>query len=728
MFKQQARFISDETITTTRRGFLKLLGVGSAAGLALQLPSVHASAKGADGELVANDFLQISPDNRITVVVKHLEMGQGTYTGLSTLVAEELDADWSQIFIETAPADAGRYKNNFWGVQGTGGSSGLANSFMQMREAGATARAMLINAAAELWQVPKAELTVSNSVVAHQSSNRQASFGELASKAATMTVPSVDQIKLKSPADFKLIGKKVSRKDRGKNDGTAIYTQDIQLDGMLTAVVKHAPLVGAKVKSFDDAAARKKAGVVDVVSLGNSVAVIAKDFWSAKSARDLLQVEWDESDAFTQGSAEIMADYKKLAQAKGLVARTEGNADSALQKGEVIETEFEFPYLAHSALEPMNCVALVNDQGCEIWNGDQIQTMDQMSIAGTLGLKPEQVKINTLLAGGSFGRRANPASDYVLEAVNIARTKPGVPIKLVWTREDDTQGWYYRPMYLHRMRGSVDENGKPNAWYQHIVGQSIMKGTAFESFGVKNGIDSTSVEGAANLPYSVANLQVELSTSDVPVPVQWWRSVGHTHTAFATEVFLDQLAHKGGQDPYQLRRELLKEHPRHLGVLELAAEKAGWDKTLPDNWSRGIAVHESFRSFVAQVAEVSVNADGSFKVERIVCAVDCGIAVNPDIIVAQMEGGIGYGLSAALVSEITLEKGRVKQSNFHDYQVLRMNQMPKIEVHIVPSAEMPTGVGEPGTPPVAPAVVNALMAATGKVFSKLPLPQKLDLS
>lgn len=725
MFKQQARFTANETITTTRRGFLKMVGIGSAAGLALQLPSAHASAKGPDGELIPNDFLQITPDNRITVVVKHLEMGQGTYTGLSTLVAEELDANWDHIDVVTAAADAARYKNLFWGAQGTGGSSGLANSFIQMREAGATARAMLVNAAAELWQVPKAQISVSNSVVSHKQSNRQASFGELAGAAAAMAVPTADQVKLKAPADFKLIGKKISRKDRGKNDGTAIYTQDIQLEGMLTAVVKHAPLVGAKVKSVDDSAARKAPGVIDVVNLGNSVAVIGKDFWSAKSARDLLKLEWDESNAFTQSSADIMADYKKLAEAKGLVARSEGSADDALQNADVVEAEFEFPYLAHSALEPMNCVALVNEQGCEIWNGDQVQTMDQMAIAGTLGLKPEQVKINTLLAGGSFGRRANPFSDYVLEAVNIARTQPGVPIKLVWTREDDTQGWYYRPMYLHRLRGSVNASGKPDAWSQHIVGQSILKGTAFESFLVKDGIDGTSVEGAANLPYQVNNLQVELTTTEVPVPVQWWRSVGHTHTAFATEVFLDQLARKGGQDPYELRRELLQQHPRHLGVLELVAQKANWSKKLPKNWGKGIAVHESFNSFVAQVAEVSVNDDGSFKVERIVCAVDCGIAVNPDIIVAQMEGGIGYGLSAALVSEITLEKGKVKQSNFHDYQVLRMNQMPVIEVHIVPSAQMPTGVGEPGTPPVAPAIANALLAVTGKSFTKLPLPQKL---
>jgi isoquinoline 1-oxidoreductase beta subunit len=728
MFKRHTSFIANDTLKTSRRGFLKLISVTAGAGLVLQLPNAQAAQTNAGDELAPNDFLRIAPDNRITVMVKHLEMGQGAYTGLSTLVAEELDADWDLIDVQSAPADATRYKNLFWGAQGTGGSSGLANSFMQMRVAGATARAMLVTAAADLWQVPKSQISVSNSVVSHKSSNRQASFAQLVEAAAKLAVPSADQVKLKSPQDFKLIGKKVTRKDRGKNNGTAIYTQDIQLDGMLTAVVAHPDRVGSKVQSFDAQEAKKIANVVNVIELSTGVAVIAKDFWSAKKARDRLTVNWDESQAFKLGSAEIMENYHKTADGQGVVARSEGDTSTALKDAEVLETRFEFPYLAHSPLEPMNCVALVNEQGCEIWNGDQLQTMDQMAIANTLGIKPEQVKINTLLAGGSFGRRANPNSDYVLEAVNIARSQPGVPVKLVWTREDDTQGWYYRPMYLHSLIGSVDAKGKPDAWHHHIVGQSIAKGTAFESFMVKDGIDSTSVEGAANLPYSLANLQVELSTSDIPVPIQWWRSVGHTHTAFATEVFLDQLAHKGGQDPYQLRRELLQNHPRHLGVLELAAKKAAWGSDLPKNWARGIAVHESFNSFVAQVAEVSINADGSFKVERIVCAVDCGIAVNPDIIKAQMEGGIGFGLSAALVSEITLEEGRVKQSNFHDYQVLRMHQMPKVEVHIVPSAQMPTGVGEPGTPPVAPAVANALMAATGKVYSKLPLPQKVEFA
>ncbi|WP_271274179.1 xanthine dehydrogenase family protein molybdopterin-binding subunit [Aliamphritea hakodatensis] len=715
-------------VTTSRRGFLKLAGAGAGLSLAMKLPAAEqiSDAQQAGETFAPNAFLRITPDNRITLVMKHLEMGQGTYTGLTTLVAEELDADWDLIDLEAAPADAARYKNLHWGAQGTGGSSAMANSFLQMREAGATARQMLINAAAEQWAVPAGELTTANSTVIHTASQRSATYGELADQAASLSVPAAEQVRLKSPSQFRLIGRKVSRKDRGKNNGTAIFTQDIQLNGMLTAVVAHPPRFGAVVMNFDAAAARQVKGVVDVVAIPSGVAVLAKDFWSAKTGRDKLQITWDERDAISKGSEELLAEYRQLSASPGLVARQEGDAATRLQGAEdPLALEFEFPYLAHAAMEPMNCVAKVTADGCEIWNGDQVQTMDQGAIAATLGLKPEQVKINTLLAGGSFGRRANPLSDYVLESVQIAKSQSGVPVKLVWTREDDMRAGYYRPLYLHSLKGSVNEQGYPQAWQQRIVGQSIIKGTAFEAFLVKDGIDGTSVEGAADLPYQVPDLQVELHTTENQVPVQWWRAVGHTHTAFSTEVFLDQLARKGGKDPYELRKELLAGHPRHLGVLKLAAEKAGWGRKLPANRGMGIAVHESFNSYVAEVAEVSVAEDGSFRVEKITCAVDCGLAINPDIIEAQMQGGIGYGLSAALMSEITLEDGQVKQSNFHDYQVLRMDQMPEIEVHIVPSAEPPTGVGEPGTPPVAPAVANALSAVTGEVYTRLPLPRNL---
>jgi len=715
-----------EQLTTSRRGFLKLVA-GTSAGLtlAVNMP-VSATEKPAtasfnDGAFEANAFVRITEDNSVNVVIKHLEMGQGTFTGLATLIAEELDADWEQIVSESSPADS-RYNNLHWGMQGTGGSSAIANAFVQMRVAGATARAMLVAAAAAKWQVPTNSISVKMGIVNHAPSSRQATFGELAKLAAQQTVPAADSLKLKQPKDFIYIGKqKLKRKDSGKTDGTAIFTQDIQLPDMLTAVVAHSPRFGGKVKSFDGSRAKAMAGVVDVIEIDTGIAVLAKDLWSAKQARDQLLIEWDDSNAFTGSSRELLDQYHQLTQQPGMVARNDGDIAATLTGDKIIEASFEFPFLAHATMEPMNCVAKVTPESCEIWNGDQIQTMDQGAVAAVLGLKPEQVKIHTLMAGGSFGRRANPFSDYVIEAARIAASQPGIPVKLVWTREDDTRRGYYRPAYAHRIRATLAEDGMPLAWEQRIAGQSILKGTAFEGFLVKDGIDSTSVEGASTLPYQVPNMRVELHTVDPGIPVQWWRSVGHTHTAFSTEVFIDQLARAAGRDPVEYRSQLLAKHPRHLGVLKLAAEKSGWGTPLPKGRARGVAVHESFNSFVAQVAEVSLLDNGQFKVERVTCAVDCGVAVNPDIIRAQMEGGIGYGMSPALVSEITLKDGLVEQSNFHDYQVLRINQMPEIDVHIVPSAEAPTGVGEPGTPPIAPAIANALTALTGQTFSKLPL-------
>lgn len=714
---------------TSRRGFLKLVA-GSSAGLvlAMNLPGANASeqkpamAVSEDGKFQPNAFVKIGTDNKVYVAIKHLEMGQGTYTGLATLVAEELDANWDQIVSEGAPTDTAKYKNLFWGAMGTGGSSAIANSFEQMRMAGATARAMLVAAAAEQWQVPVAQITISDGVVSHTASNRSAAFGELAELAARQPVPGYEDLTVKKPADFKLIGQKVSRKDLGKTDGTAVFTQDIKLDGMLTAMVTHPPRFGAKLKAFDASQAKQVKGVVDVIAIPSGVAVLAKDYWSAEKGRDQLKIEWDESQAMSKSSADLMAEYKALAKSPGAVARNDGNTDAALANAvTVIEADFEFPYLAHATMEPMNCVAQIRDDGCEIWNGEQLNTGDQAVVAQMLGVKPEQVKINMLFAGGSFGRRANPHSDYVVETVNIAKAKPGVPVKLVWSREDDTRAGYFRPMYYHKIRGGLDADGNLIGWEQRIVGQSILKGTAFEAFMVKDGIDATSVEGASTLPYAVPNLKVDLHTVTVPVPVQWWRSVGHTHTAFSTEVFIDRVAKASGKDAVEMRMDLLQGHPRHQGVLKLAAEKAGWGRKLPEGRALGVAVHESFNSYVAEVAEVSLISGGGFKVEKVWCAVDCGFAVNPEIIKAQMEGGIGYGLSPALMSEITIDKGTVVQSNFHDYQVLRISEMPDVEVHIVPSAEAPTGVGEPGTPPIAPAVANALYALTGQEFNKLPL-------
>jgi isoquinoline 1-oxidoreductase beta subunit len=673
-----------------------------------------------------NAFVRIKPDNTVTVIIKHLEMGQGTYTGLTTLVAEELDADWAQVVPEGAPANAKLYNNLFWGqAQGTGGSTAIANSYEQMRQAGAAAREMLLQAAAEKWQVAADEISTEKGVLKHAASGRQASFGELAELAAQQPVPG--EVFLKEPEDFTLIGSYVPRKDnKPKINGSAVYTQDIRLPDMLVAVVAHPPRFGATVKGFDDSGAMKIAGVKQVVPIPTGVAVLASDTWSAMQGRDALQVEWDESEAMTFGSDEIMADYKALAKEPGNIAKQTGDAGKAMQAaGKRLEAEFHFPYLAHAPMEPLNCVVQRTAEGVEIWNGVQSQTADQHAVAGVFGIEPGQVKINMLYAGGSFGRRGNPHSDYVVEAANIVKaSNRSVPVKMVWTREDDTRAGYYRPMYYHKMAAALGEDGKPLAWQHRIVGQSIMTGTGFESGMVKDGVDATSVEGAENMPYSVPNITVDLITTEQKVPVQWWRSVGSTHTAYAVETFIDQLAREAGQDPVAYRRDLLQGHPRHLGVLNLAAEKAGWGEPLPEGRGRGVAVHKSFNSYVAEVVEVSVHGRGRFSVDKVVIAVDCGVAVNPDVIRAQMEGGMGYGLSAALASEITLSNGVVEQSNFHDYRMIGIEQMPAVEVHIVKSAEPPTGVGEPATPVIAPAVANALSAITGQTFDRLPLKLK----
>lgn len=711
-----------------RRLFLQVAALAG-GGFAIGFGGLSGTAEAA-AVLAPNAFVRIGGDGSVTVIIKHLEMGQGVSTGLPTLVAEELDADWTQVGFEAAPADASRYNNLLWGAaQGTGGSTAIANSYEQLRVAGATARAMLVAAAARKWKVPPAEITVSKGVVAHAPSGRKAGFGELAGAAAKLPVPT--DIKLKEAKDFRLIGTRLPRKDgNAKTDGSAVFTSDVKLPGLLTALVARPPLFGATLKSFDGSKAKAVKGVVEVVRIPNGVAVLATGFWAAKQGRDALAVAWDDSAANKLGSPEIMARYRELGRKPGTVARKEGDAEKALAGApKKLEAEFEFPYLAHAAMEPLNCVVRLGQDLCEIWNGEQMQTGDQMAVAARTGLKPDRVRLNMLFAGGSFGRRANPKADYVLEAVDIAMALRGSklagrPVKMQWTREDDMGAGYYRPMYYHRIAAGLDDRGQAVAWHHRIVGQSIFAGTPFEAMAIKDGIDSSSVEGASTLPYLIPNLLVDLHSPAIGVPVQWWRSVGSTHTAFSTETFIDELAVAAGRDPVEFRRALLAGHPRHLGVLNLAAEKAGWGNPLPKGRGRGIAVHESFNSFVAQVAEVTVEADGGFRVDRVVCAVDCGVAVNPDVIRAQMEGGIGFGLSAALSGEITLEGGRVVQSNFHDYPVLRIDRMPAIEVHIVSSTEKPTGVGEPGTPVIAPAVANAIHAATGKRLRKLPLELK----
>jgi isoquinoline 1-oxidoreductase beta subunit len=713
----------------TRRDFLKSTGTVGAMALTIGFewagPTRRAFAgpvaPSAGAAFAPNAFLRIGSDNSVTVIAKHVEMGQGAHTGIATIVAEELDADWAQVRVESAPADAKRYANLAFGIQATAGSSAMANSWMQLREAGGKARAMLLAAAAKEWKVPVADLTVERGVVSHTAGKRQAHFGALVKTAATLPVP--EHVQLKDPKDFKLIGQRVPRVDApAKSDGTAQFTLDVVLPGMLVALLKRPPLFGATVKSFDATAASVMPGVVKIVQVPRGVAVVAKSFWAAKQGRGALTVEWDDSKAEKRSSAALMGEYRRLADQPAMSARKDGDALQAIKDAKrKVSANYEFPYLAHAPMEPLDAVVKLSANSCEIWAGDQFQTVDQANAAHTAGLEPQQVSIHTLYAGGSFGRRANPGSDYIVEAVSIAKAfgADGTPIKLQWTREDDIHGGLYRPMYFHKLEAGLNAEGQLTGWRHVIVGQSIVAGTPFAGL-IKDGIDGTSVEGAANIAYAIPNVSVDLSTTTTGVPVLWWRVVGSSHTTYAVEAFIDEVAHAAGQDGFTFRRKLLDQHPRMKAVLELAAEKADWSTPLPPGKGRGIAVAEAFKTFVAQVAEVSVGKDGQVKVDRVVCAVDCGTPINPDIIAAQMEGGIGFGLGAALYGAITLKDGRVEQDNFNGYRVLRINEMPKVEVHIVPSAEAPTGVGEPGVAPLGPAVANAIFAATGKRNYVLP--------
>jgi isoquinoline 1-oxidoreductase subunit beta len=714
----------------TRRDFLKftsLAGAGLTLGAFLPGDAQAAAATGAAPAL-AMPFLRVDPDNTVTVTSKHVEAGQGVWTGLPAVVAEELDASWSQMRVEAAPARVPMYGNFAFdpkgSVQGTGGSTAMANSWMQLRQAGATARAMLVEAAAAQWQVPASAITVSEGVIAHPGSGRKATFGELAVRAAKMPIPTA--VKLKDPSQFKIIGRdKLPRLDsRAKSFGQQQFAIDVMLPGMMTALVMRPPRFGGKVISFDATQAKAVPGVVDVVQIPRGVAVIGRDMWSAKKGRDVLQVKWDEAGAETRSSARIMEEYRRLGQLPDAVkAVKEGDVAAALQTAvHTIEAEFEFPYLAHAPMEPLTAVARLSPDKCEIWAGCQFQTIDQVNAAVAAGLKPDQVFITTLAAGGTFGRRANAESDYIVEVASIAKAVGGkYPVRLIWTREDDITGGRYRPMNYHRIRAGLSQDGKVVAYEQRVVGQSIMAGTPFAAM-MKDGLDPTAVEGSAPEQYEIENVHVAWNQPKSALPVLWWRSVGHSHMSISKEIMFDELAEAAGKDPVAFRLAHLEKHPKHAAALRLAAEKAGWDKPFSGQKGRGrgVAVQESFGTVVAQVAEVTVNGD-TITVDRVVCAVDCGIAVNPDVIKAQMQSCIGYGLAAALHGKITLTDGRVDQTNFHQYAVLRINEMPReIEVYIVPSTNPPTGVGEPGLPPIAPAVANAVRAATGIKLRKLP--------
>ncbi len=665
-------------------------------------------------------FIKIGADGAVTLISKHIEFGQGTHAGLAAIVAEELDADWSTVKVEQSAANIKVYGNLLMGAQGTGGSTAIANSWMQLRKAGAGARAMFVNAASAKWAVPAAEISVKSGVVSHPS-GKSATFADLLADAGKITPPS--EPVLKDPKTFTLIGtQSVRRKDsQVKSDGTAVYTQDIHMPDMLTAMVAHAPLFGAKVKSFDDSEALKVKGVVQVFKVSSGVAVVAQNTWAAKKGRDALKVTWDDAKAEKRSTAEIVEEYKKISAAREGSKPFDVHGDVATGfNGDLTNFGFDFPYLSHASMEPLNCVAQVDGQKVKLTYGCQGTTMDQTAVGMALGVLPGAVEIETLFAGGSFGRRASPSAEYVVECALIAKKIGGFrPVKLVWDREDDMTGGRYRPMVRHDVSIKVGADGYPAAWRHTVVTQSVMKGVPMP----QGKFDASAVEGALGSPYLKATPVVDghVALADSPVPVLWWRSVGATHTAFVMEHVIDQLAAKAKIDPVDYRRALYKKAgaDRHLAVLELAIEKSGWGSALPAGTARGIAVHESFGSVVAQVAEVTMK-DGEPRVGRIVCAVDCGIAISPDQVAAQMEGGIAYGLSAALFGAITLKDGTVEQRNFDGYRVLRHNEAPTVETYIVPSGANPTGAGEPGTPVIAPAVANALLVLTGKATASLP--------
>ena len=719
--------LAEPAVRQSRRAFLVtvaasagaslLVGCGPADILSLGAPALDFGAFG--------PFIRIDPDGSVTLVSKHIELGQGTHAGLAAIVAEELDADWNTVNVVQAPANAKVYANKLMGVQGTGGSSAIANSWDQLRQAGAAARAMFVAAAAARFGAPAAELTVKDSVVSHAASNRSATFAQLLADAAKTSPP--QHPPLKDPRSFALIGtQRVRRKDSAlKSTGTARFTQDVHLPNMLTAMVAHSPRFGGRVASFDATAARQVPGVVDVFQIPTGVAVAANGTWPARVGRDALKVTWDDGRAERVSSDALAERYRAIAagtETKDVRWQTyaaRGEVAGAFHDRDLVAT-YDFPFLAHAPMEPMNAVAQVGDGKVRLTLGSQTPTLDQLNAATIVGALPGSVEVETLFAGGSFGRRTNFKSDFVSEAVHIAKhVGGGRPVKLVWTREDDMAAGYYRPLTHHTVQVALGADGLPAAWRQRVVTQSIMKGSPMPM-----GFDDSTVEGASKGSPYIAGTPVvdgQVAMIDLGVPVLWWRSVGATHTAFVMEHTVDQLARKAGRDPVDYRRALYDRAgaSRRLAVLNLAAAKAPWGQPTA-GYTQGVAVHESFGSVVAQIAEARLE-DGVPRVGRVVTAIDCGIAVAPDQIAAQMEGGTCLGLAAALYGEIVLKDGLVQQRNFDGYRVLRMNEAPVVETHIVASASPPSGVGEPGTPVIAPALANALLALTGKPTTSLPL-------
>jgi len=715
----------------SRRAFLAASGT-AAGGLLVSLyfdRPLHAQQPAQNPRIYPPDaFIEIKPDGNIVIQVNRLEFGQGVQTALPMLLADEMDADWSQVVAELAPA-ADIYRDPMRGFQMVGGSGSIATSFQQYRELGARTRAMLVAAAAARWTVAPEQCRTEASVV-RGPGGQAAKYAELATDAARISVPAT--VQLKKPADFRLIGKQVRRLDsRAKCDGSLKFGLDLDLPGMKVALVAHPPVFGARPKSVDDTAARSITGVANVfqiptVSGGAAVAVVADKFWTAKQARDALKVEWDLTAVERPDSAALWATYRQLAGTPGNVAVTRGDraALDALASGDRIVAEYEFPFLAHSPMEPLNTTVRFDEGRAEVWAGSQFQTVDQAAIAEVLGLKPEQVTFHTEMAGGGFGRRATADSHVQREAAEIAKRVPGTPIKVIWTREDDVQGGYYRPMHAHRVEVGVGRDGLPVAWRHVVVGQSIVAGTIFAGFMIKNGVDATAVEGVADTDYAIPNFHVSVHHPAPNVPVLWWRSVGHTHTAFVMETLIDELAARAKMDPIAYRRRLLNPDAKKLrAALDLMEEKsAPWRAKLARNHAAGIACHECFGTAVACAVDVSIENKRP-RIHRATVAIDAGLVVNPLSVEAQCQGGLSFGVSQLMAKgAITLKDGRVEQSNFDAYTPPYIMDAPvAVDVHIVPSTENPTGCGEPPVPVISPAVVNALTKLTGKRYRTLPL-------
>ena len=694
----------------SRRAFLQS---GAALVVAFALPATGRAA--AAGATALSAYVRIAADNRVTVVCGSSEMGQGVLTAIPMLVAEELDADWALVGVEQAPVDQA-YNNPMFGMQATGGSTTVRANWLPMRQAGAAAREMLVAAAAAQWQVDASTLTTDKGTVSGPG-GKKASYGSLVAAASRLVVPA--KPKLKDSQSFKLLGKPTKRLDTvAKSNGSARFGIDAQVPGMLVAVMARAPAPGAKPKAMNEAAAKAVKGVQQVITLPSGVAVLARGYWAAKKGRDALDVQWDLGAAGQLNSAAISEMLDEGAREADAVALDQGNPrDASANAAKTLDARYEAPYLAHACMEPLNCTAWVQGDSVEIWAGTQSQGPAQGILGQVAQVTPAKVKINTLLLGGGFGRRFAP--DFTIDATLLSKIS-GKPVKLIYTREDDMAAGFYRPPSVARFSGALNDQGALTMLKAGVGSPSIMAGSGFMQLPA-NGVDAMALEGLVDHPYDIPNQRIAYGRREPGPQVWFWRSVGHSQNGFFTESFIDEMAAAAGKDPFEFRRALLGKSPRHKAVLELAAQKAGWGTPLPKGVARGIAVASSFGSYVAEVAELSVGADGTPRVHRVVAAVDCGMTVNPLTIERQIEGAIVYGLTAALYGKISFKDGRVEQGNFHQYPMLRMNEMPKVEVHIVKSSEEPGGIGEPGTPPIAPAVVNALFALTGKRVRSLPI-------